>query len=209
MREADHAGHRVVLLRGRRRHRLGSEVADELRQRQPGVQVGVLLDGQRPRGVAEQQGISGRPAALFGSGQRVAADEASLRSEVLRQLQHRGFQRPDVGQDRAWIQMGAERFERGTDLGQRHRHDDEVRVAHRVCVGGGDREAGRPRPAGGLGVDVVADCGQASLRDGMQEGAADQPQAKHGDPVERRSHALEPIPRLASTSPRPPHVSGS
>ena len=45
--------------------------------------VGVVLERQRPRGVAEQQRVGRRPAGLLDAGQRVAADERRVR-DVLR-----------------------------------------------------------------------------------------------------------------------------
>ena len=144
VRQADHAGDRGVLLGRGGRHRPGAEVADQLGHPQPRVEVGVGLDRQRPRRVAEQQRIGRRPAAVLGAGQRVAADERAPAATSSRTASSTGvFSVPTSVSTRAAARgAAASDASASAHLRQRHREHDEIGAVHGGGVGRRDRESG-------------------------------------------------------------------
>ena len=125
---------------------------------QPGLEVGVGLEGQRPRRVAEQQRVGRGPAALLGAGERVAADEAGVGHLGAHDASAPALQRADVGEHGAGF-AGAARASAPPPRpraaasparpGRRH--------APRPASVGATAKPARAGRGGGGGVDVVPD----------------------------------------------------
>ena len=123
--------HQVVMLR---RHDFDAraERFPELQEPLDGGLVGILRRRQDAPAIDEQLGESGVRSGVFSAGHGMAWDEMDAGRNVGRHVaHHRGLDRADVGDGRAWLEVRADFF--------RHRAASADRNADHHQVGIGDR----------------------------------------------------------------------
>ncbi len=169
--------------------------------------VGVFRRREDAPAVDEQLGEAGVRPGVFGAGDGMAGNEMNAGGDVRRHVaHHRGLDRADVGDGRAWLEMRADFFRYRAAGADRNADDDQIGVRNRVRAGVHDRvgEAqfadALPRRLGARRRNDFAHEAERARR--ARDRAADQADADQRQAVieDWRSHHCRPMNSLSAAT---------